>query len=132
VHASSPLCNLQSHPGIDLRFFLAQPPDAETAARWLPALQVLHGWPDAVLVVTTKLAVLASSSKSWQLHCGLVLLSLDGILPQPDRCPALPTRQAELERHNDTVMLRGADTYKNLPNKTLRLLRYALAHPAGG
>lgn len=29
-------------------------------------------------------------------------------------------------------MLRGEDTYKNLPNKTLRLLRYALAHPAGG
>lgn len=44
VHASSPLCNLQSHPGIDLRFFLAQPPDAETAQRWLPALQVLCGW----------------------------------------------------------------------------------------
>lgn len=30
------------------------------------------------------------------------------------------------------MVLRGADTYKNLPNKTLRLLRYALAHPAGG
>lgn len=29
------------------------------------------------------------------------------------------------------MVLRGADTYKNLPNKTLRLLRYALAHPAG-
>jgi hypothetical protein len=28
-------------------------------------------------------------------------------------------------------VLRGEDTYKNLPNKTLRLLRYALAHPAG-
>ncbi|PRW57106.1 Phosphatidylserine synthase 2 isoform A [Chlorella sorokiniana] len=67
----------ESHPGINLRFFLAQPPDAGTAARWLPALQ------------------------------------------------------AELERHNDTVVLRGEDTYKNLPNKTLRLLRYALAHPAG-
>lgn len=46
--------------------------------------------------------------------------------------PSHHTLQAELARHNDTVVLRGEDTYKNLPNKTLRLLRYALAHPAGG
>jgi hypothetical protein len=34
-------------------------------------------------------------------------------------------------RYNDTVVLRGMDTYRNLPNKTLRLMRYVLAHPAG-
>ncbi len=31
----------------------------------------------------------------------------------------------------DIVVLRGEDTYLNLPNKTLRLMAYALAHPAG-
>jgi hypothetical protein len=35
-------------------------------------------------------------------------------------------------RHNDSVVVRGPDTYLDLPNKTLRALRYALAHPAGG
>lgn len=33
------------HPGIDLRFFLAQPPTAEALATWLPAIQV-SGLPD--------------------------------------------------------------------------------------
>lgn len=39
--------------------------------------------------------------------------------------------QEEARAHNDTVVLRGRDEYLNLPNKTLRFLRYALAHPAG-
>jgi hypothetical protein len=29
------------------------------------------------------------------------------------------------------VVVRGKDTYRNFPNKTLRLLRYTLAHPKG-
>ena len=44
--------------------------------------------------------------------------------------------QDEAACHSDDdtslVVLRGPDTYRNLPNKTLRLLRYMLAHPAGG
>ncbi|KAL4451696.1 hypothetical protein ABPG75_007358 [Micractinium tetrahymenae] len=43
----------------------------------------------------------------------------------------LPTLQEEALAHNDTVVLRGKDKYLNLPNKTLRFLRYVLAHPAG-
>ncbi|KAI3437810.1 hypothetical protein D9Q98_000257 [Chlorella vulgaris] len=43
----------------------------------------------------------------------------------------LPRLQEEAATHNDTVVLRGTDTYANLPNKTLRLMRYAVAHPAG-
>lgn len=39
--------------------------------------------------------------------------------------------QEDLAHSNDIVVLRGPDTYLNLPNKTLRLMRYALAHPAG-
>lgn len=35
-----PAFHPQTHPGIDLQFFLAQPPDADAAAHWLPALQV--------------------------------------------------------------------------------------------
>ena len=38
--SSSSVLLLQRHPGIDLRFFLAQPPTAEAAAAWLPAIQV--------------------------------------------------------------------------------------------
>ena len=50
----------------------------------------------------------------------------------PAHCSTHPTPvQAELAAHNDSVVLRGADTYRALPNKTLRLLRYAVAHPAG-
>ena len=39
--------------------------------------------------------------------------------------------QAEARLFNDTVVVRGKDTYRNFPNKTLRLLRYTLAHPKG-
>ncbi|EFN55980.1 hypothetical protein CHLNCDRAFT_145336 [Chlorella variabilis] len=42
----------------------------------------------------------------------------------------LPQLQEDLAHSNDIVVLRGPDTYLNLPNKTLRLMRYALAHPA--
>lgn len=43
----------------------------------------------------------------------------------------LPAIAGEVAAHGDIVVLRGADTYKNLPNKTLRLLRFAVAAPAG-
>lgn len=45
--------------------------------------------------------------------------------------PSLVLPQEEALAHNDTVVLRGQDRYLNLPNKTLRLLRYTLTHPAG-
>lgn len=32
----------------------------------------------------------------------------------------LPAIQAEVQAYNDTVVLRGPDTYRNLPNKTFR------------
>lgn len=95
------------HPDVDIRFFLAQPATPELAAAWLPRLQVrwqcrcLPGWQDCSLKHS---------------HQQLALL---------------PSRQEEASRHRDLVVLRGADTYLNLPNKTLRILRYALAHPAG-
>lgn len=43
----------------------------------------------------------------------------------------LPALEAEVREYNDTVVVRGHDTYLNLPNKTFRLFRYALAHPEG-
>ena len=43
----------------------------------------------------------------------------------------MPALEAEIREHNDTVILRGNDTYLNLPNKTFRMFRYALAHPDG-
>jgi hypothetical protein len=42
-----------------------------------------------------------------------------------------PSPQEEARRYNDTLVVRGPDTYRNLPNKTVRLMRYAAAHPAG-
>lgn len=41
----------------------------------------------------------------------------------------LPVLEEEVRRHGDIIVLRGKDTYMNLPNKTFRMLRYALAHP---
>ena len=45
------------------------------------------------------------------------------------QCRALAVRDlaAEVEGNNDLLVIRGAEQYKNLPNKTLRLLRYALS-----
>ncbi|PSC69470.1 UDP-c:betaGal beta-1,3-N-acetylglucosaminyltransferase 6 isoform B [Micractinium conductrix] len=43
----------------------------------------------------------------------------------------LPALQDELLAAGDLVVLRGADTYRQLPNKTLRTLRYMAASPAG-
>lgn len=40
-----------------------------------------------------------------------------------------PILKEEIRRYNDTVILRGRDYYKNLPNKTFRMLRYFLLHP---
>ena len=72
--------------------------------------------------------------------CGSSPLTPKTTPAAPPPCPPLappclgpPTRsQTEAASHNDTVVVRGADSYRNLPNKTLRTLRYAMAHPAGG
>ena len=40
----------------------------------------------------------------------------------------LPLLRDEIKKFNDTVILRGEDTYTSLPNKTFRTMRYALAH----
>ncbi|KAK9815751.1 hypothetical protein WJX72_008919 [[Myrmecia] bisecta] len=59
------------------------------------------------------------------------------ILTQPAKPPAgvgvqaaLQLLEAEVRLHNDTVILRGREDYLNLPNKTLRLMRFALTHPS--
>ncbi len=38
---------------------------------------------------------------------------------------------AEAAAHEDLVVVRGADAYRNLPNKTVRLLRYMLSSARG-
>ena len=38
---------------------------------------------------------------------------------------------AEAAEHSDLVVVRGADAYRNLPNKTVRLLRYMLSSARG-
>ena len=38
---------------------------------------------------------------------------------------------AEAAAHSDLVVVRGADAYRNLPNKTVRLLRYMLSSARG-
>jgi len=38
---------------------------------------------------------------------------------------------AEAATHEDLVVVRGADAYRNLPNKTVRLLRYMLSSARG-
>lgn len=38
---------------------------------------------------------------------------------------------AEAAEHGDLVVVRGADAYRNLPNKTVRLLRYMLSSARG-
>lgn len=68
---------------IDIKFFLAQPPNTTIAVRWRTPL-------------------------------GEELSSLSASLTPPTP---------------DLVIVRGKDTYKNLPNKTFRVMRYALAHP---
>lgn len=41
----------------------------------------------------------------------------------------LSTPQEELAEHGDIVIVRGPDTYMDLPNKTFRMLRFGHAHP---
>ena len=36
-------------------------------------------------------------------------------------------QQDEVREHNDIIMVRGRDSYHNLPNKTLRALLWAMA-----
>lgn len=43
----------------------------------------------------------------------------------------LPPPQEELAEHGDIVIVRGPDTYMDLPNKTFRMLRFGHAHPTG-
>jgi len=33
--------------------------------------------------------------------------------------------------NSDLLVIRGLEDYKNLPNKSLRLMRYALSSPSG-
>lgn len=37
----------------------------------------------------------------------------------------------EARGSSDLLMIRGLEDYKNLPNKSLRLMRYALSSPSG-
>ena len=39
--------------------------------------------------------------------------------------------RSEASEHRDLLVIRGLENYKNLPNKSLRLMRYALSSPAG-
>jgi hypothetical protein len=61
-------------------------------------------------------------------------ISITFFLAQPEnettQTEWLHALEEEVVAHNDTVFLRGKDFYTNLPNKTFRMLRYALAHPA--
>lgn len=93
---------------------MAQPPDAAALAAWLPGIQVRGG-------ELTGGACIALRRHKPQLLQRFLLPA----------CLLPACLQAEVEAHGDVVMLRGADTYTNLPNKTLRLLRYVAAHPAG-
>lgn len=37
--------------------------------------------------------------------------------------------RSEAAQHGDLIFIPGLDTYRNLPNKSLRLLQYALSSP---
>ena len=47
------------------------------------------------------------------------------------RASAVASLSSEASKHRDMLVIRGLETYKNLPNKSLRLMRYALTSPAG-
>lgn len=115
---------LPQHPGTELRFFLAQPPDAAALVAWLPSIQVggaTGGGMGLRLCGTASAPREALPSRPAPL---LTILTLSVTA-------ATWLLQEEVERHGDVVVLRGADTYRNLPNKTMRLLRYVAAHPGG-
>ncbi|KAH7622590.1 hypothetical protein NADE_005175 [Nannochloris sp. 'desiccata'] len=61
-------------------------------------------------------------------------ISIQFFLAQPENKTLLtewlPALEEEVVAHNDIVILRGKDTYFNLPNKTFRMFRYTLAHPS--
>ncbi|KFM27449.1 UDP-GlcNAc:betaGal beta-1,3-N-acetylglucosaminyltransferase 6 [Auxenochlorella protothecoides] len=56
-------------------------------------------------------------------------------LSQPENASvaakALGPIAEELAEHGDIVIVRGPDTYMDLPNKTFRMLRFGHAHPTG-
>ncbi|KAL6766987.1 hypothetical protein ACKKBG_A38130 [Auxenochlorella protothecoides x Auxenochlorella symbiontica] len=56
-------------------------------------------------------------------------------LSQPENASvaakALGPIAEELAQHGDIVIVRGPDTYMDLPNKTFRMLRFGHAHPKG-
>ena len=47
------------------------------------------------------------------------------------RAGAVVDLRKETSASRDLLVIRGLEDYKNLPNKSLRLLRYALSSPAG-
>eukprot|EP01025_Chloroclados_australasicus_P003122 TRINITY_DN10721_c0_g1_i1.p1 TRINITY_DN10721_c0_g1~~TRINITY_DN10721_c0_g1_i1.p1 ORF type:complete len:655 (+),score=90.89 TRINITY_DN10721_c0_g1_i1:891-2855(+) len=49
--------------------------------------------------------------------------------PLEDIGKAYELLQEEVQQHNDIIFVPGLDTYRNLPNKTLRLLQYAMSSP---
>ena len=60
--------------------------------------------------------------------------SLKGVSKDPDVCrraSAMADLSSEASEHRDLLMVRGLEDYKNLPNKSLRLMRYALSSPSG-
>lgn len=66
--------------------------------------------------------------KEWRAAAPRPLLAPSLGIPSHLLLSSVPP-QEEARQHNDTVVVRGADTYRQLPNKTVRLLRYAVAHP---
>lgn len=47
------------------------------------------------------------------------------------RAGAVVDLREEASASRDLLVIRGLEGYKNLPNKSLRLMRYALSSPAG-
>ena len=47
------------------------------------------------------------------------------------RADGVESLSREASEHQDLLVIRGVEDYKNLPNKSLRLMRYALSSPAG-
>ena len=62
-----------------------------------------------------------------------IILSSDSMSPcrRAAIAAAAEMLAAEAAAHSDLVVVRGADAYRNLPNKTVRLLRYMLSSARG-
>lgn len=92
----------------DIRFFLAQPENATIAARYSGLLEV--SWLAIGLLVI---------DMGYQQNTAIIITT----------CLIQIMIQEELAEHGDLTILRGRDTYVELPNKTFRLFRYGYAHP---